>query len=118
MGTKPLDYTRAKPEENRFTKVVLAEGLDEPVELAVLPGEQDPVHRAARATVKLYTPATKTITQIATIPVSLKYTNGDVAEDGLLGLAADPSFATNGWVYMYYSPAGADAEEPARRASR
>ena len=42
-------HAGAKPEENRFTKVVLAEGLDEPVELAVLPGERDPVHRAARA---------------------------------------------------------------------
>jgi cytochrome c len=114
MGTKPLDYTKAKPEENRFTKVVLAEGLDEPVELAVLPGEKI-LFIGRKGTVNLYTPATKHITQIATIPVSLKYTNGDVAEDGLLGLAADPGFARNGWVYMYYSPAGAD---PKNRLSR
>ena len=59
MGTKPLDYTRAKPEENRFTKVVLAEGLDEPVELAVLPGEKI-LFIGRKGTVNLYTPATKT----------------------------------------------------------
>jgi hypothetical protein len=40
MGTGTIDYSRARPEENRFTRVVLAEKLDEPVELAVLPGEQ------------------------------------------------------------------------------
>src|SRR5713101_2571740 len=38
MGTGRIDFNRARPEENRFTKVVLAENLDEPVELAVLPG--------------------------------------------------------------------------------
>ncbi|MEO8562694.1 MAG: ThuA domain-containing protein [bacterium] len=107
MGTKPLNYTRAKPEENRFTKVVLAEGLDEPVELAVLPGEKI-LFIGRKGTVNLYTPATKHVTQIATMPVSLKYNDGSVAEDGLLGLAADPSFARNGFVYMYYSLAGSD----------
>src|SRR3954464_15854158 len=114
MGTKPLDYARAKPEENRFTKVVLAEGLDEPVELAVLPGERI-LFVQRKGDVKLYSPSTKQIKTLATIPVSLKYNNGDVAEDGLLGLTADPGFARNGWVYMYYSPVGA---EPKNRLSR
>src|SRR5688500_9951436 len=36
MGTGMLDYQRARPEENRFAKVVLADKLNEPVELAVL----------------------------------------------------------------------------------
>jgi cytochrome c len=49
---------------------------------------------------------TRSYKRIATIPVSLKYGNGNDAEDGLLGLAADPNFASNGWIYMYYSPAG------------
>jgi cytochrome c len=114
MGTKPLDYTKAKPEENRFTKVVLAEGLDEPVELAVLPGERI-LFVQRKGDVKLYSPTTKQIRTLATIPVSLKYNNGDVAEDGLLGLTADPNFARNGWVYMYYSPVGS---EPKNRLSR
>ncbi len=30
---KPLDYAMARPEENRFTKVVLAEKLGEPIPL-------------------------------------------------------------------------------------
>jgi cytochrome c len=107
MGTGALDYRRARPEENRFAKVVLAEKLNEPVELAVLPDERV-LFIERRGAVNLYTPAAKRYTRIATIPVSLKYGNGNDAEDGLLGLAADPSFASNGSIYLYYSPAGPD----------
>ena len=32
----PLDYSKSKPEENRFSKVILAEKLNEPMELSVL----------------------------------------------------------------------------------
>src|SRR5437867_6630381 len=109
MATAPLDYRRARPEENRFTKVVLAEKLNEPVELAVLPDERV-LFIERHGAVNLYAPATKRYTRIATIPVSTKYADSSQAEDGLLGLAADPSFATNGWIYMYYSPAGPDAK--------
>ncbi|MEO5588809.1 MAG: PQQ-dependent sugar dehydrogenase, partial [Gemmatimonadaceae bacterium] len=56
--------------------------------------------------VNLYKPSTGKVTRLATIPVSTKYADSSRAEDGLLGLAADPSFAANGFVYMYYSPAG------------
>ncbi|MFL5580058.1 MAG: ThuA domain-containing protein [Gemmatimonadaceae bacterium] len=105
MGTGALDYSRARPEENRFTKVVLATPLEEPVELAVLPDERV-LFIQRRGGIELYTPASGKVAQIGFIPVSLKYTNGDQAEDGLLGLAADPDFASNGFVYMYYSPEG------------
>jgi cytochrome c len=57
-----------------------------------------------RGPVNLYRPATGQYTKLATIPVSNKYTNGQDGEDGLLGLAADPNFASNGWIYLYYSP--------------
>jgi cytochrome c len=105
MGTGKIDFSRARPEENRFTKVVLAEKLDEPVELAVLPDERV-LFIERHGYVNLYTPANGRTTRIATIPVSTKYADSSQAEDGLLGLAADPNFATNGWIYMYYSPAG------------
>ncbi|HEV7595729.1 MAG TPA: ThuA domain-containing protein [Gemmatimonadaceae bacterium] len=105
MGTGKIDFARARPEENRFTRVVLAEKLDEPVELAVLPGDRV-LFIERHGYVNLYSPVTRRVTRIATIPVSTKYADSSQAEDGLLGLAADPNFATNGWVYMYYSPAG------------
>ena len=108
MGTGKVDFNRARPEENRFTRIVLAEKLEEPIELAVLPNERV-LFIERRGYVNLYTPSDGRIRRIATIPVSTKYADSSQAEDGLLGLAADPSFATNGWIYMFYSPAGPDA---------
>ena len=109
IGTGKVDFSRSRPEENRFTKVVLAEKLDEPVELAVLPGDRV-LFIERHGYVNLYSPKTKRVKRIATIPVSTKYADSSQAEDGLLGLAADPHFALNGFVYMYYSPAGPDAK--------
>jgi cytochrome c len=105
MGAGKIDFSRARPEENRFTKVVLAQKLDEPIELAVLPGDRV-LFIERHGFVNLYTPKNGRTRRIATIPVSTKYADSSQAEDGLLGLAADPGFATNGWIYMYYSPAG------------
>src|SRR3954468_24677245 len=105
IGTAPVDFSRARPEENRFTKVVLTEKLDEPVELAVFPDERV-LFIERHGYVNLYTPKNGRTRRIATIPVSTKYADSSQAEDGLLGLAADPNFARNGYIYMYYSPAG------------
>ena len=111
IGTGTVDFNRARPEENRFTRVVLAEKLDEPIELAVLPDERV-LFIERHGYVNLYTPSAGggRTRRIATIPVSTRYADTSQAEDGLLGLAADPNFATTGWVYMYYSPAGPDAK--------
>ena len=99
-----------KPEENRFTKVVLAEKLNEPLEMAVLPDERV-VLIERHGAVKIYSPTTKQLSTIATIPVSTKYKdkegNETEAEDGLLGVNIDPNFARNHWVYLYYSDPGA-----------
>ncbi|HZY82356.1 MAG TPA: PQQ-dependent sugar dehydrogenase [Cyclobacteriaceae bacterium] len=98
------------PDENRFEKVILTEGLNEPLEMAILPDERVVVIER-HGLIKLYDPKTKKMSVIATIPVSTKY-NPDAkgvqaeAEDGLLGITLDPAFATNGFIYLYYSPAG------------
>ncbi len=103
---KPLDYTKARPEENRFTKVVLEEKLDEPMELTLL--DKDRVLFIQRkGEIRLYNNVTKELKTIAKLPVSLKYVSAEgkesVAEDGLLGLNKDPNFAQNHWIYLYYS---------------
>ncbi|MEK6782892.1 MAG: ThuA domain-containing protein [Bacteroidota bacterium] len=109
----PLDYKLAKtkrvPDENRFTKVVLDEKLDEPVELAVLPGKRI-LFIERKGNVKIYDPTENKTNVIAKIPVSTKYIfkdgNQAEAEDGLLGVALDPNYEKNNWIYFYYSPAG------------
>jgi cytochrome c len=114
---KELDFKQAHtlrvPEENRFTKVVLDEKLEEPVELAVLPDNRV-LFIERRGNVKIYDPTAQKTKVITKIAVSTKYKfkdgNQAEAEDGLLGLAIDPNFEQNHWVYMYYSPAGDESK--------
>jgi cytochrome c len=110
-GNKPLalDYAKAKPEENRFSKVVLAEKLNEPMELCVL-NDGRILFVERHGALKLYNTKTKSLKTIAKIPVNTKVTDkqGKVSEDegGLLGLTKDPNFLQNHWIYLYYSPEG------------
>ncbi|GAB3705080.1 hypothetical protein GCM10027592_37100 [Spirosoma flavus] len=110
-STRPLTASGDKPDENRFTKVVLAEKLNEPLEMAILPDERV-IFIERHGTIQLYSPTTKQVKTIATIPVSTKYKDKEgtetEAEDGLLGVNIDPDFAKNHWIYLYYSPAGAE----------
>ncbi|AHM60579.1 cytochrome c class I [Flammeovirgaceae bacterium 311] len=113
-----LARTRRVPDENRFTKKVLVDNLDEPYELAVMEGGRV-LFIERKGNVKLYDPATEQTTIAARIPVNTKYLPKDgkqkEAEDGLLGLALDPNFQQNNWVYLYYSPAG---DEPKNMLTR
>jgi len=101
-----LDYSKVKPEENRFSKVILQEKLNEPMELSVL-NDGRILFIERHGAVRLYNLATKQLKTIATIPVSTKYKDKDgkisEAEDGMLGLNKDPNFAKNHWIYLYYS---------------
>lgn len=94
------------PDENRFTKSILTEKLDEPMEMTFLPDKRI-LFVERKGNLKTYDPRTKEVSILATIPVNTKYTNrqGQVreAEEGLMGLIADPNYAKNNWIYMYYA---------------
>ncbi|MFN8429774.1 MAG: PQQ-dependent sugar dehydrogenase, partial [Spirosomataceae bacterium] len=94
------------PDWKRFTKVVLAEGLDEPMEMAFLPGNKVIVVER-KGGVKIIDEKTKEVSDAGFIEVNTKYTNkkGQTreAEEGLMGITLDPKFATNHWVYLYYA---------------
>lgn len=88
-----------KPEDNRFTPVVLtAEGaLDEPMMFQV--ADDHTVFIIERkGALKKFDPGTKTVATIATFSV---FTGN---EQGLIGLALDPGFSTNHWIYVLYAP--------------
>jgi cytochrome c len=84
----PLDYSKARPEENRFSKVILKEKLNEPMELSVL-NDGRILFIERHGAVRIYNTKTKVLKTIATIPVSSKYKDKEgavsEAEDGLLG---------------------------------
>src|SRR5215831_4916726 len=95
-----------KPEDNRFTKVTLAQGFDEPMEMAILnDGRVLIVER--KGALKSVDTKTNTVKTIATIPVNTKYTSKEgvvtEAEEGLVGIVAHPDFEKNHWIYMYYA---------------
>ncbi len=100
----PVDYNNSKvaPEENRFQKVVLDFNLNEPMELDMLPNE-DVLFIERRGGIKLFKKAENKTRLVTTFPVF------NDLEDGLLGLAVDPDYEKNHWIYLYYSPVGKEA---------
>ena len=96
------------PDPNRFKKVVLTEAgkFDEPMEMTFLPGNRILIVER-KGGVKIVDGKTGAVKLITTIPVNTKYKNkqGQVreAEEGLMGVVADPNYAQNHWVYLYYA---------------
>jgi len=92
-------FVHEKPDESRFTKIPLIEKLDEPMEIEVLKdGRILFIERKGK--IKIFEPQTGLAKDIGFIPVFAE------SEDGLLGLAKDPGFESNHWIYLYYSPKG------------
>jgi cytochrome c len=112
INGKALNYSAAKtirvPEENRFETENLAGNLDEPIAMEVMnDGRVLMIER--KGGIKLYEPKSKEVKNILTLPVFWhKYNSGRSSEDGLLGVALDPNFDKNNYVYFYYSPAIAE----------
>lgn len=96
---RPVDYESvpAAPEANRFPAETLVQGLTEPMELELLPDGR-PLWIQRRGEVMVYDPDFGMAAEVNKLDVWTKF------EDGLLGLALDPAFADNQWVYLYYSP--------------
>ena len=93
------------PDQDRFVKVQLVHGqLTEPTELAVLPN-LDILVSQRRGEFLIYKNATKTLIDAGKLDVYSKTSVPNVnAEEGLLGMALDPNFAKNQYVYAFYSP--------------
>ena len=88
-----------------YEKVTLNDEPGEPMALAVLPDGRV-LHNTRPGKVWMHDPQTRTNTVIGSFdgqPGSMPalYTHD---EEGLQSIAIDPSFASNHWVYIYYSP--------------
>lgn len=87
------------PDSSRFTRIVLAQGFDEPLGMAILPNN-DVLLAERKGSVKIYNRKTKQVKTISNFNVF------SGIEDGLLGIATDPDFRKNHWIYFYYAVAG------------
>lgn len=112
IGDNQRDYSKAifhrVPPENRFVKNVLARNLNEPMELDVF-ADGRVIFVERRGAIKLYDPKSEMLRDITKFPVHTEF------EDGLLGVAIDPQYENNKWIYLFYSPVGT---EPVQHVSR
>jgi cytochrome c len=92
------------PLESQFEKVTLNDRPGEPVSLAVLP-DRRVLHTARTGEIRLFDPKTQLNTLAAEVDVY------DHDEEGLQGIAIDPNFEDNHWVYLNYSPPGDTPED-------
>jgi glucose/arabinose dehydrogenase/PKD repeat protein len=90
------------PSFDRFQKVTLNDEPGEPMSLAVLP-DLRVLHSARTGEIRVNDPRTGLNTLVADFkdgPQGLYQHD----EEGLQGIAIDPHFTSNHWVYVYYSP--------------
>ena len=104
-----LDYREAKsqlpPDEDRFTKTQLSFGeFFEPTEMTILPN-LDILVTQRRGEIMLYKNDTKKVKQVGFLNAYWKTSVPNVnAEEGVMGIAKDPNYGKNNWIYIYYSP--------------
>lgn len=95
-----------KPDDNRFTKTILAEKFDEPMAMTYLPGSKVLIVER-KGGVKIYDPESDTVKLVTKLPVNTQYTNKKgqkrEAEEGLMGVIVHPKYKDNHWIYMYYA---------------
>ncbi|MBM3847284.1 MAG: PKD domain-containing protein, partial [Verrucomicrobia bacterium] len=87
-----------------FAVKLLVTAPEDPMELAVTSdGRVIFIERGGR--VKIWHPDSQTTSVAGALNVTTLF------EDGLMGLALDPGFETNRWLYLFYSPAGPIAKQ-------
>ncbi|MFF2654580.1 PQQ-dependent sugar dehydrogenase [Streptomyces sp. NPDC058045] len=107
IGLLPLSTAQAKPTAEPpapadFQKVTLNDRPGEPMALAVLPDNRV-LHTARGGDVRIHDPKSGVNFRAA----DMKESPGGLYqhdEEGVQGIAVDPDFAQNHWVYLYYSP--------------
>ena len=89
-------FAKELPSSSHFQKVVLATNLLEPIQLSI--SQSGDVYLAERhGLIKSWKAATGETITVGQLNV---FTG---PEDGLLGLALDPGFETNHWIFAFHS---------------
>src|SRR5690606_17280307 len=115
------DELNHKPDWNRFEIELLVDNLDQPMSMEIL--EDGRIFFVEKeGAIKMVDPKTFKVYTIGEIPVNDRFsvpftTSGSKydADDGMHGIAMDPDFNENGFIYLYYSP---DTEEPISQLAR
>lgn len=93
--------------KENLEKTILDDTTQNPMDLVVLPsGDVLFLERAGQ--VRVISQETGITSTALDLNVALDN------EDGLLGIVLDPDFAQNGWIYLFYSPAGTVLQKVSR----
>ncbi len=96
-------HAQKPPEANRFTRKILLEGIDEPIEI-----EFDKAGRVyfieRKGAVKRYDEKTGRVDVLGQMPIAR------VGEAGLIGLLLDRDFERTRQLYLYFSSSGSPSE--------
>jgi cytochrome c len=96
------------PTADRFVVTVLDQNLNEPEELQIM-SDNRVIFIQRRGQLLIHDAKKKETKQIAQLNVYSE------KEDGLVGMALDPNFDQNHWIYLYYAP---PTEKPKFQLSR
>jgi hypothetical protein len=97
---------KAKPqasfEEERFEKTRLLKGqVFEPTEMAILPN-LDILIAQRKGEIVFYSHTTKDVREVGKLDVYFKdKVSRTWREEGVLGITADPEYASNGFIYIF-----------------
>ena len=106
-GQVDADVTATRADA--FAEVVLTGELTDPMEIDITNDGRVFIIEWA-GSIKIWEPETGQARVVGWLPVEKKI------EDGLLGMALDPDFDNNGWLYIYYAPT--ETAESFNRLSR
>jgi cytochrome c len=85
------------PKDYRYKVETLIEGMPQPMQLQIAPDGRI-FFIEIQGKVKIFHPDTRKVVEAASLPVFFGQ------ENGLLGMALDPDFARNHWIYLLHSP--------------
>jgi cytochrome c len=102
IGASSAQAQCSMPPETDFKLVAVIPNktMSNPDHMTVLPNGEIFAIEQWSGKVWHYTPGGST-QMVGTVPTNA----GAMVEDGMLGIAADPKFSTNHWLYIYHTPA-------------
>jgi len=117
IGLVKAQQPLSRPDENRFTKVVLQQKLEEPMQFQIL-ADGKVLYAERKGKLKLYDPVKKKMDVIAEFAVSREYVSKsgqrEEGEDGLQGVILHPDYVKNHWIYVFYSAKNASVNRLSR----
>jgi cytochrome c len=95
--------------DSEIKKVLLTSALTNPMEMAIAPDKRIFIVEKVSGKIRILNPATKELSDAGAVTVF-----SSAPHTGLLGIALDPAFSTNHFVYVYYTHATDAKHELAR----